>query len=365
MCDGLAANGADVEIVYPYVYMKENIRQSEIPSAFAIKNKIKTTMQYTWMRENSPAIYSVVVMLFAFTITAFRIAFSQLIFRKESVVLSRDPKSIFPMLLLKKLTGNLLRLKIIFVAAEVTNRKLFKWVVKNSDGIFAGVTTTRDAIMKIVPLPKEKFMLSLAPVPVFKNDLTKADARKKINYSAERPLIVYTGKLGMDVNELKYILQAASQLKEYMFFFTGGRESAVESVKKYCEEIGAINTLFSGFMNDSAAVRNYQLAADILVSYYTSKDHMIEFNYPQKINEYMSTGNVIITPDTPATRDVLNNSNVYFVEPDNSKALADGIKYLIDNPNIAKSLAQKASGDIKPLSFDAKMLELINFAYSL
>ena len=365
MCDGLAGNGADVEIVYPYVYMKENIRRSEIPGAFAVKNKFKTTMQYTWMRENSHPLHAFAMMLFAFTITAFRIALTQLFSRRPAVILSRDPKSVFPMLLLRKMTGSLLRTKVIFAAAEVTNRRLFKWVVKNSDGVFAGVTTTRDAIMKIVPLPKEKFMLSLAPVPVYENDPTKAEARKRINYNENKPLIVYTGKLGMDVNELKYILQSAAILKDYKFLFTGGRESAVESVKKYCAEIGVENAIFTGFFNDSSAVRNYQMAADILVSYYTSKDHMIEFNYPQKINEYMSTGNVVITPDTPATQDVLNKSNVFFVAPDNPQALAEGIKHLVDNPALANALSQKAREDIKALSFDSKTRELMAFAASL
>ena len=112
-------------------------------------------------------------------------------------------------------------------------------------------------------------------------------------------------------------------------------------------------------------VRNYQLAGDVLVSYYTSNDHLIEFNYPQKINEYMSTGNPVITPDFPATRDVLNSNNVFFVAPDNETALANGIKFLIENPQVGARLASQAKEDIKALTFDSKTKELLSWAKKL
>lgn len=365
MCDSMASNGASVTIIYPYTYMKENIRKNEIPASYGLRNNFKTRMQYTWLRENSVSWYRFVVMLTAFTFSSVRILFERLFSRNEAIILSRDAKSLIPAILIRKLTGKLLKTKIIFVAAEVKDKPIYKWVVRNSDGVFAGVTTTRNAIMKLVPLPKEKFILSLAPVPVYSNDCTKEQARKNIGYTDTSPLIVYTGKLGLDVLELKFILKAAKRLPGYKFLFTGGRESAVEKVKDYCKELGVTNVIFTGFFNDSTAVRNYQLAGDILVSYYTSNDHLIEFNYPQKINEYMSTGNPIITPDFPATQDVLNNKNVFFVAPDSEIALADGIKYLVDNPEAGLKLADQAKEDIKSLTFDSKTKELLNWARRL
>lgn len=352
-------------IIYPYTYMKENIRKNEIPASYGLRNNFKTRMQYTWLRENSVSWYRFVVMLTAFTFSSVRILFERLFSRNEAIILSRDAKSLIPAILIRKLTGKLLKTKIIFVAAEVKDKPIYKWVVRNSDGVFAGVTTTRNAIMKLVPLPKEKFILSLAPVPVYSNDCTKEQARKNIGYTDTSPLIVYTGKLGLDVLELKFILKAAKRLPGYKFLFTGGRESAVEKVKDYCKELGVTNVIFTGFFNDSTAVRNYQLAGDILVSYYTSNDHLIEFNYPQKINEYMSTGNPIITPDFPATQDVLNNKNVFFVAPDSEIALADGIKYLVDNPEAGLKLAGQAKEDIKSLTFDSKTKELLAWARGL
>lgn len=365
MCDSMAANGAKVVIVYPYTYMKENIRKSEIPASYGLRNNFKTRMQYTWLLENSTSLYRFIVMMIAFSFSSVRILFERIFSKNEAIILSRDAKSLIPAIIIRKLTGRLLKTKIIFVAAEVKDKPIYKWVVKNSDGVFAGVTTTRDAIMKLVPVPKEKFILSLAPVPVYSNDVSKQEARKNIHYTDSAPLIVYTGKLGLDVLELKFILKAAKLLPTYKFLFTGGRESAVQKVKDYCKEIGVENAIFTGFFNDSTQVRNYQLAGDVLVSYYTSNDHLIEFNYPQKINEYMSTGNPIITPDFPATQDVLNNKNVFFVAPDSEVALAEGIRHLIQNPDVSSRLAAQAKEDIKSLTFDSKTKELLNWARGL
>ena len=188
-------------------------------------------MQFTWLLENSPSWYRFIMMMTAFTLSSIRIAFERLFASNEAVIMSRDAKSLIPAILIRKLTGKFLKTKIIFVAAEVKDKPIYKWVVRNSDGVFAGVTTTRDAIMKLVPISKEKFILSLAPVPVYANDCSKEQSRKNIGYNDSAPLIVYTGKLGLDVLELKYILKAAKLLPQYKFLFTGGRESAVQKVK--------------------------------------------------------------------------------------------------------------------------------------
>ena len=361
LCDSLAGNQTNVTIIYPYTYMKDNISQKEIPASYGVKNNVTTRMLLTPLKEHTPKLYRFVMMMSGFTFATIRIAIERIFSSREAVIMSRDAKSLIPAILLRKLAGRLLKLKIVFLAAEVKDKPIYKWVVRNSDGVFAGVSTTRDAIMKVAKVPKEKFMLSLAPVPVYTNDCTKHEAKIKIGYTENKPLIVYTGKLGIEVLELRYILKAAKLLPDYNFLFTGGRKSAVDTVKNYCKELGVSNAIFTGFFNDSTVVRNYQLAGDVLLSYYTSHDHMVEFNYPQKINEYMSTGNPIVTPDFPATQDVLNSKNVYFVAPDNEKELANGIKFLIEHPEVGAKLATQALEDIKGLTFDSKTKELLEF----
>jgi glycosyltransferase involved in cell wall biosynthesis len=361
LCDALAGQKEQVTIIYPYTYMKDNIRKKDIAPYYGLEHKVDTRMLPTPLREHSGKWFRSFTMLLGFTFSTLRISLGNIFKREQLVFISRDAKSLLPALILRKVLGSLVAWKVFFMAAEMKDSRIYKFVIRESDGILAGVSTTREAIRKIVPIAEEKFLLALAPVPVYRNDPDKAEARRRINYSLGMPLVVYTGKLGLEIHEVIYILEVAKILPDYRFLFTGGRKSVVESIQKYCHDKSIENVILTGFFEDSRKIRDYQIAADVLVSYYTSKDHMIEFNYPQKINEYMSTLNPVVTPDFPATRDVLNERNVFFVEPDDTSSLAEGIEKLVTDKALSRRIAEQAFQDVKMLSFENRAVEFIRF----
>ncbi|REK07244.1 MAG: glycosyltransferase [Bacteroidetes bacterium] len=365
MSDALAGKGAEISLVYPYTYMKENIRKKDIASCYGLEHKFKTRLLPTVLFENSSKWMRFMQMMLAYSFHSMIMFFENIFSGKKYVFFSRDAKSLIPPLLFKKYLPFLCKWKVVFMAAEVKNNRTYRWVLNNSDGVFAGVTSTKEAIKKIAKVDESRFLLSLAPVPVYKNDVSKTEARNRIGIADSEKLVVYTGKLGLDVQEVLYILDAAALLKEYVFLFTGGRESVVRKVKTYCQERHISNVMFTGFMDDSTLIRNYQLAADVLVSYYTSRDHMVEFNYPQKINEYLSTGNPVITPNFPATQDVLNETNVFFVKEDSPQHLAQGIRKLMEDRILARMLAEQAKKDSEKLSFESRATEIIRFISQL
>jgi glycosyltransferase involved in cell wall biosynthesis len=365
LCDGFSGHGKSVTIIHPFTYMKDNVSPKELPRVYGLHHEVKVRMMLTPLTEHAFKSWRFFSLLLFSALATIRIFVSVAFSRKAALIISRDAKSLLPAIIFHKTFRKIVPIKIIYIAAEVKSNPIFKFVVQHVDGVIAGVSATRDAINKIVPLPPQKYILSLAPVPEPKVKCSKAEARKEIGYAEGKPLIVYTGKLGMDVNELLYIFEAARLLSDYEFLFTGGRPSAVESVKKYCESKGVRNVRFTGFMNDSTYVRYYQLAADVLVSYYTAKDHPVEFNYPQKVNEYLTTGNPVVTPDFPATRDVLNKNNVIFVQPDNPADLARGIKLAVQDKELVERITRQASMDIRELSFDHRTAAFIRFAETL
>ncbi len=364
LCDAFAGHNERVSIVYPYTYMKDNIRFKDISACYGLENNVHTRMLFTPLREHSAKATRFIFLLLGFSISTILLLAGNIFSRKKLVFISRDAKSLLPALCIRKLFAGMGKWKVFFMAAEVKHNRIYSWVVKESDGVLAGVTTTREAIRAIVSIPEEKFLLSLAPVPVYKNDLKRIQAKQKIAYTVDKPLIVYTGKLGLDVHEVLYLLEAAAKLKSYSFLFTGGRQRVVEEIREYCKARDIDNVILTGFFEDTRMIRNYQLAADVLVSYYTSKDHMIEFNYPQKINEYLSTHNPVITPDFPATRDVLNEKNVLFVKPDDVQSLVMGIQKLVENKELSNSLAAQAFQDVQELTFHKRAGEFISFIRS-
>jgi glycosyltransferase involved in cell wall biosynthesis len=366
LCDGIAGHDVSVTAVYPYAYMRDNIPASYVSKAYGLRNPVQLRRLYTPLRENSFKLWRFLVLLVAFGISTFRIFAESVRHRGRTILISRDAKSLVPAIALRKITGGLVRVTVLYVASEVKKDKpIFRWVVRNADGVLAGVSAARDAIRRLYNLPEDRFMLLLAPVPDELPVCSKSDARIKIGYTRGRPLVVYTGKLGPEVAELRYILEAAKDLPEYDFLFTGGRPSAVEAVRKYASDKGLLNVLFTGFMDDSTVIRYYQLAGDVLVSYYTAKDHMVEYNYPQKVNEYLTTGNPVVTPDFPATKDVLSERNVIFVRPDDPKDLVRGIRLAIEDKELVGRITDQALRDIKEITFRQRAEELLRFAESL
>ena len=77
----------------------------------------------------------------------------------------------------------------------------------------------------------------------------------------------------------------------------------------------------------------------------------------------MLTGNVIVTPDYPATRELLNRENCWFSEPENSKALAETITYALSHPEETKQRAMKARETVEQATFKKicwRVLEFFN-----
>ena len=71
-----------------------------------------------------------------------------------------------------------------------------------------------------------------------------------------------------------------------------------------------------------------------------------QFSSPLKLFEYMACGIPIAASDMPVFREVLTHKeNAVLVEPNNPEALAGGIRYLIENPERAAQIAEKAKVD--------------------
>jgi len=205
----------------------------------------------------------------------------------------------------------------------------------------------------------------VAPVSKKNYMAGKEEARRRIQYTGHKPLVVYTGKLGKGINELDYIIDAAEKLPQFQFILTGGKDEAVSYFKNICGKRKIGNISFSGFINDSTFISNYQLAADALVSYYTKQDHVVEYNFPQKLIEYMHTKNPIVTPDFPATRDLINVHNAILVEPDNPAALAEGIRKAVEDKQASAALASQAFKDVEQFSSENRAGRLVNFLNNL
>jgi glycosyltransferase involved in cell wall biosynthesis len=132
---------------------------------------------------------------------------------------------------------------------------------------------------------------------------------------------------------------------------TGGKPEAVAYWIDYCRGKGIDNTIFTGYIHDYRRIRYYQYAADVLVSFYTHQAHDVRYNLPNKICEYMLTGNPIVSPDYPATRDLLHKDNCIFTRPEDSTDLAKHIREAIENRTESTEKAERAAREVREITF--------------
>jgi len=335
--------------------LKENIRREDIRKNYGLENDFPIRIFRTPLHEDQHGLLNVLVLVTFYLFISIGLIISNRGKLREVYFLSRDPKILLPLVILRKLfSRKILPYKMVHIMPEIKKGKVSHWIYRNIDGFLASNSAIRDACNRRFGIPLHKFELLLAPIPAYKKEIGKMQARANIGYDSAMPLVVYTGKLGHGLAEIEYYLQAAKALPQYQFLIGGGRKRAVEEYEEICRKRDVRNVHFPGFHNDSTFVRNYQMAADVLVSYYTAKDHNVENSFPQKLTEYMTTGNPVVTPDYAATRDVITSENVFFAAPENADSLIGAIREAVENRELASVKAARAKEAVKTLTFEER-----------
>lgn len=371
-CEGLAENGCDVEYIAPYLYRSYNIARADVLSAYGIEHPFRVTILPTPLWEGASKWYYVPVLVgFAFPAYLAALARGRGAW-DETYVLSRDVNLLVPVLLAKRALFRGGGPKVIHWAHEIKpDDPQYRWVYDRVDGLIGTSSALVDDLHERLGTPREKLAVTLNPISTRQlrerraGAATKRDVRRRLGLPSDRPLVVYTGKLGPDVDEIPYILKAAARLPGCTFVLTGGKPSAVEHFEAYCRAHGIENVIFSGFLDRYTDVLDYQVAADVLVSYYTTRDHIVDYNYPQKITEYMLAGNPIVTPEYRATQDVLDDTNAFFVAPEDPAALVEGIERVLADPERARAVGEKAWEDVQALTFKERTRRLMDFFRTL
>lgn len=368
LCEGLAENGCSVRLIVPYCFRSSNLSRKQIYQAYGVASSFKITILPTLFWDNVPDWFRVPI-LFAFQFFyLIGIYLKGRAFLSSTIIMSRNALTLVPVILFRRLISTQRMSKVIYWAHEVIeNRPLYRFVYKHADGIIATNSAIIDDLVQRFFIPRSKLAISLNPVPEtwLKDGIGRKEARRRLGLPVEQPLVVYTGKLYIGQREAEFILNAAMQLPQCTFVLTGGKPNVVHHYQAWCVARGIKNVLFPGFLYDLAEVRLYQSAGDILVSYYTRYEHQVEYNYPQKITEYMLAKGIIITPDYPATRDILNETNAIFVEPENQAALDDTIRHAVLNLEQNRKFGQKAFLDVQEITFKKRAGVLIGFLESL
>ena len=189
----------------------------------------------------------------------------------------------------------------------------------------------------------------------FKQQMTISDARNELNIPGNCPMVVYTGSLHAGKG-IEVLLGAANRLPGVLFYIVGGPED------KIVEMFGIAvfnNVVFTGQVRPAVA-RVYQAAADILALPNTELDRSDGFHSPIKLFEYMASGRAIVASDIPAILEILkNNRNALIFKAGDEVGLADSIRSLVEEGDLAHCLGIIAREDVQRYSWENRAAQIV------
>ena len=216
-------------------------------------------------------------------------------------------------------------------------------------------------------IQEDKILVAHDGVDLAEFDISKSkeELREELELPKDKKIIGYVGKMS-GVGESKGvggIIEAFSLLHKKninIFLMLVGanhdeREGLRKLLKKY--NIGEEKCALIGHVLH-AYIPKHLKAADVLVMNYSSSDH---FFSPLKLFEYMASGTMIVTSDTPNIREVLNENNAVLVEPDNPESLVEGINKLLNDLELSGKISKQTFEDVQKYSWQKRADQILNF----
>ena len=178
----------------------------------------------------------------------------------------------------------------------------------------------------------------------------------------EAPTVMCTGHLYAG-RGAELFLSLAKSLPQAHFVWVGGRP---EDVASWTERTESKNVTFTGFIPNQE-LPLYQAAADILLMPYgrsimgsSGSADSAAVASPMKMFEYMAAGRAILSADLPVIREVLNEQNAVFCEPDHMEDWRLEVESLLGNANRRLVLGNQARRDVQGYTWVARAKRIMN-----
>lgn len=178
----------------------------------------------------------------------------------------------------------------------------------------------------------------------------------------ETPTVMCTGHLyagrGLDL-----FLALAKSLPQAQFVWVGGR---LEDIETWQQKVESNNVVFTGFI-PNRDLPLYQAAADVLLMPYgrsimgsSGTADSAAVASPMKMFEYMAAARAILSSDLPVIREVLNEKNAVFCEPDNVGDWKREIEALLNDHPRRMRLGEQARQDVQGYTWVARAQRIMN-----
>lgn len=368
MCQAFSRQGLQVELVAPYVRRSENIATDEVWDHFGVRREsFQITVLPTPLSVES-GLWWIRGCRFGFNAArALRLLFSSRESNgfRQCIVYTKCYSSILPYLKLARLWGA--KWQPIFIQeVHQLPTNLTVGILKQMDGLVALSQRLKDHLVERLRFDPSRILVA-HQVPNIDSEMagaqevSKEDARRRLRIPIDKRIVGYTGKPAP--KEIAYILETAKILgDEADFLIAGGNPRDTPEFQERANREGIGNVTFVGFVPPSQ-ISWYQRASDVLVIYTTDEHGGLEYMSPAKMWDYMLAKKPIVSARYPVLEEVLSHrKNCIFVEPEDPKALAEGIREILRSSSLAKEIAEQAYRDGRGNTWRGRVRRILRFA---
>ncbi len=351
MCEAFVEEGIDITLVLP--------RRNKTPQSLK---------EYYHLRVEIPSIYLPVLNFYTggrlgYSISTFSFMISYFIFilkkkiKKEKFILytvDMDNYSSSALALLKRpLFSEMHGAKPLTFAQRVLFRKV--------NGIIAINKIIVEELRNFFPNSPTKYLVEPNGVDLshFAPNYTKKEAREKLGLPQDIPIVLYAGRF-FEWKGLEILPEAAVKTSHIRWQMVGGvKDDFARLVKKDLPE----NMFFAGD-RPHGEMSLWFTASDALLVLGTKRDiQSYRYTSPMKLFEYLAIGRSIVASSTPAIREIVNDKEVMFYEPDNAGDLARVVEYAVIENEKNKLQHKEAMNRAIKCSWQARAKRIIEFIY--
>ena len=208
-------------------------------------------------------------------------------------------------------------------------KKRFRWHRIFFPKLKGLILITENAKKEFIEAGIDEKKIWIAPDAVdlarFNIDVSKEDARQKLDLPQDKKIIAYAGSFllhswkGIDI-----LLKSAKQFSDdFLFVFVGGTKKEIANIRS---QYPSDNVLLI-VQKPNSQIPLYLKAADVLVLPNKKGEDISEkYTSPLKMFEYMASRRPIVASNLPSIREILNDQNSILVQPNEPQKLAQGIK---------------------------------------
>jgi len=373
-CKNLAKENK-VKVIYPlspinYMNSKETkgfYRDSNLELKFIPKS----FLTYFLTRLNLPGryfFYFLERLLFSF------LTFVHILGSKTDIVFIRDPVvafffAVFRNIHKKKLVYEIHKFEYIeFERASLIFRKMSKHIettiLKNFDAVIATSSWLGNYVKRFNK--NTLFLPNAFDGRAFKPK-DKYSSRKKLNIPKEYKILMYSGiSFRQGIENLIYSMKNFDKNDKVMLYVVGGLPEQVVKLAKVSKKLKLDNRIVFVGSVPHQSVSDYLNASDLLILPYSRNNFTEYLTSPLKLFEYMAVKKPIIATKVGCFKGILKNGeNALLVEPDNPKALLEGVKRILKDEELAKRIAKNAYEDSKKYTYDERMSKIGKILYKI